>query len=167
MNSELMVVQRMKWAKLEEERLALLETHENHNHQFESNLHDDDRYKFMLSLEEEERERIRLRRLAEEEAEFLITKARRGEQTTSDGQFYRVDDYYGDISLLYKKDQADLGITDHDLDEQCEDLFADTPIKFQKRTGSEVEGLIEDFIHQNGITIPIQHVVDNQYCVGP
>lgn len=122
----------MKWAKLEEERLALLESHENHNHQYEQNLHDDDRYKFMLSLEEEERERIRLRRLAEDEAEYLITSARRGEQgqTTTDGQFYRVDDYYGDISLLYKKDQAEIGVTDHDLDEQCEELFADTPIKF-------------------------------------
>ena len=86
----------------------------------------------------------------------MITKARRGEQTTSsDGHFYRVDDYYSDISLLYKKDQAELGITDRDLDEQCEELFHETPIRFEKRTGSEVEGMIEEFILQNGITIPI------------
>jgi len=58
----------MKWGKLEEDRLALLEVHEINNQQFDQNLHDDERYKFMLSLEEEERERIRLRRLAEEEA---------------------------------------------------------------------------------------------------
>jgi len=32
LQSELMVVQRMKWAKLEEERLALLESQDNHNH---------------------------------------------------------------------------------------------------------------------------------------
>lgn len=72
---------------------------------------DDDRFKYLLGLEDEERERIRLRRLAEDEAEFVLRRIDNleGREMTS------VDPTNDSIALTQDADQ--IGISEQDLDD--------------------------------------------------
>ena len=65
---------------------------------------------------------------------------------------------FGDLALL--------GITETELDEQCDDLFGDTPIKFVPRKGNQIDEKIKFYINELLITIPIVHIKGDLYLVG-
>ena len=54
---------------------------------------------------------------------------------------------FGDLALL--------GISEYELDKQCDDLFGQTPIKFQARKGNKIDEKIKFYIQELGITFPI------------
>jgi hypothetical protein len=39
-----------------------------------------------------------------------------------------------------------MGITEEELDQQCDDLFADTPIEFNPRKNDQIDQIIAKFI---------------------
>lgn len=59
-----------------------------------------------------------------------------------------------------------LGITEAELDEQCDDLFNDTPIKFIPRKGNQIDEKIKFYIKELMITIPIVHIKGDLYLLG-
>ena len=65
---------------------------------------------------------------------------------------------FGDLALL--------GITENELDEQCDDLFGDTPIKFVPRKGNQIDEKIKFYINELLITIPIVHIKGDLFLVG-
>lgn len=65
---------------------------------------------------------------------------------------------FGDLALL--------GITESELDQQCDDLFEDTPIKFYPRKGNKIDENISFYIIQYDILIPIQHIKGDLYLIG-
>jgi len=65
---------------------------------------------------------------------------------------------FGDLALL--------GITEAELDEQCDDLFNDVPIKFVPRKNNKICEKIKFYIKELIITIPIVHIKSDLYLVG-
>jgi hypothetical protein len=59
-----------------------------------------------------------------------------------------------------------MGLSEAELDLQCDDLFADTPIKFRPRKGDPLDAAIMEQIELLGITIPVQHVRGKLYLIG-
>lgn len=59
-----------------------------------------------------------------------------------------------------------LGLTESELDQQCEDLFKETPIKFKPRKDNEMDEMIDFFIKSHEITIPILWIKDSLYLIG-
>lgn len=70
-----------------------------------------------------------------------------------------------DESMLL--DDADLmGLSEEEIDKQCQDIFGDAPMKFQPRSGEPVDDLISQYINEMNITFPILWIKDNYYLVG-
>lgn len=65
---------------------------------------------------------------------------------------------FGDMDLL--------GISEVELDQQCDDLFQDTPIKFKARKNNELDSHIEHFCYKLSIEIPIIHIKNDLFLVG-
>lgn len=59
-----------------------------------------------------------------------------------------------------------LGISEYELDKQCEDLFSDTPIKFKARKGNKIDEKIKAYIQELDIKFPIEQIKDSLYLVG-
>lgn len=59
-----------------------------------------------------------------------------------------------------------MGLSEAELDLQCDDLFADTPIKFRPRRGDPLDSAIMQQIDLLGITIPVQQIRGKLYLVG-
>lgn len=59
-----------------------------------------------------------------------------------------------------------MGLSEAELDLQCDDLFADTPIQFHPRKGDALDAAIMDQIELLGITIPVQHIKGKLYLIG-
>lgn len=59
-----------------------------------------------------------------------------------------------------------LGITEYELDKQCDDLFTDTPIHFAPRKGNMIDSKIQFYINELGITIPIDYIKGDLYLIG-
>lgn len=57
---------------------------------------------------------------------------------------------FGDIDLL--------GLSEAELDQQCDDIFQDVPIKFKPRKGDPLDLAIQDQINLLSLNIPIQHI---------
>jgi hypothetical protein len=51
-----------------------------------------------------------------------------------------------------------LGISEEDIKNICDDLFAVAPIKFKLRSNDEMDLLIAKLIVENNITIPIIYI---------
>lgn len=65
---------------------------------------------------------------------------------------------YGDLALL--------GITESELDQQCDELFYDTPIKFIPRKNNKIDLKINLIIKQMDITIPVEFIKGDLYLIG-
>ena len=65
---------------------------------------------------------------------------------------------FGDIDLL--------GITEGELDQQCDELFADEPITFVPRKGNAIDLRIKFYIVEYRLLIPIVHIKDRLYLIG-
>jgi len=59
-----------------------------------------------------------------------------------------------------------LGITVEELDQQCDDLFSQTPIDFVPRKRNEMDEKILYWIQELNITIPIVHIKNDLYLIG-
>lgn len=59
-----------------------------------------------------------------------------------------------------------LEIDAEDLDQECENLFSDTPIRFIPRENSSIDEAINNVINSMRITIPIIWIKDAKYLVG-
>ena len=68
-------------------------------------------------------------------------------QSTSPSRKPVIECAFGDEELM--------GLSEAELDLQCDDLFADTPIKFRPRRGDAVDAAIMQQIDLLGITIPV------------
>lgn len=59
-----------------------------------------------------------------------------------------------------------MGLSEAELDLQCDDLFADTPVPFRPRKGDPLDSAIMQQIDLLGITIPVQHIRGKLYLIG-
>lgn len=60
------------------------------------------------------------------------------------------------------------GFTDEEIDQQCDELFRDTPIRFKPRKGNQVDQNIENIIQAYDVRIPIVQDTknDKMYLIG-
>lgn len=63
-------------------------------------------------------------------------------------------------------DEELMGLSEAELDLQCDDLFGDTPIKFKPRKDDALDAAIMEQIDLLGITIPVQHIKGKLYLIG-
>lgn len=99
----------------------------------------------MLSkLEEDEAERLRL--------EALANKA----VPEPSDKFEHCA--FGDMDLM--------GLSEEELDTQCDELFKTAPIDFIPREGNQIDLAIDELIKSQSITIPILHIRDRLYLIG-
>jgi len=59
-----------------------------------------------------------------------------------------------------------MGLSEVELDTQCDELFKDIPIKFVPRPDSEIDLAIQLLIEELNIRIPILHIKDRLYLIG-
>lgn len=59
-----------------------------------------------------------------------------------------------------------LGISEEELDEQCEELFKETPIMFTPRKNNRMDEMIAQYIEELDIRIPIIPIKDKLYLIG-
>lgn len=59
-----------------------------------------------------------------------------------------------------------LGITEDELDAQCDELFGVAPIEFKARKGVEIDLMIQQAVREYGLTIPIVWIKEQLYLVG-
>ena len=59
-----------------------------------------------------------------------------------------------------------LGITEDELDQQCDELFAETPVKFAPKKNNQVDLRIAQYLYELGVTIPVVHIKNSLYLIG-
>ena len=59
-----------------------------------------------------------------------------------------------------------LGISEEELDQQCDELFNEAPIEFKPRKDNEIDQMIARYITENNITIPIIWIKKDLYLIG-
>ena len=59
-----------------------------------------------------------------------------------------------------------LGISESELDKQCDDLFSDIPMKFRPRKGNKIDEKIRFYIQELYIRFPIVMIKDDLYLIG-
>ena len=59
-----------------------------------------------------------------------------------------------------------LGITEEEIDQQCDDLFYDTPMKFKGRKGNPIDEKIKFYIQELELKFPIEFIKDDLYLIG-
>jgi len=142
--------------------------------------------------EEEEKEGNRLRLMAEEEAEQLLNRLKIIEEQESERQrrrqqaeslqqteFERIwREQYGEIyndefnghmndSMTTANYEEDLmGMSEEEIDKHCIEYFTDAPIQFKPRAGEPIDDLINNYIIEMRITIPIVWIKGNLYLIG-
>jgi hypothetical protein len=78
-----------------------------------------------------------------------------------------VDEFGTGMDESVLLEDADLmGLSEEEIDKQCQDMFGDPPIKFNQRPGEPVDELIAQYIDEMNITIPIVWIKDNFYLIG-
>ena len=65
-----------------------------------------------------------------------------------------------------ENDLDTLGITEDELDVQCDELFMQAPIVFKPNKNSEIDVLLAKTIKELKITIPIAHIKESCYLIG-
>ena len=63
-------------------------------------------------------------------------------------------------------DYQNLGITEEELDEQCEQLFENTPIEFRPRKNSTMDEMLSLYLKQLNVTVPVVNIKDSLYLIG-
>jgi len=58
------------------------------------------------------------------------------------------------------------GISEDEIDYQCDQLFRTAPIRFKPRRGHPLDERIAQIIAEKEITIPVVHIKDNLYLIG-
>ena len=58
------------------------------------------------------------------------------------------------------------GITEEEVDAQCDELFENTPIKFKPRKSDPVDQMIAAAIKANEVKVPVVWIKGNLYLVG-
>lgn len=86
--------------------------------------------------------------LKEATAKFNITRFEEGHEVAA----------FGDIDLL--------GITELELDQQCDELFSETPVKFVARKAHELDQHISKIVDEHRLTIPVIHIKGTLYLIG-
>lgn len=66
---------------------------------------------------------------------------------------------FGDTDLI--------GLTEQEIDSQCNELFKTAPMEFEPRQNNEMDMSIDILVKELGVTIPILHIKDKLYLVGP
>lgn len=61
---------------------------------------------------------------------------------------------------------TEIGITEDELDEQCDELFKESPIDFKPRKNNAIDAQVAQIIKMQNITIPVVHVKDSLYLIG-
>lgn len=72
-------------------------------------------------------------------------------------------------SQIFETDEDLLGITTDELEDQCNELFSDTPIPFvrsKEKKNELIDNLIQSCISMYNITIPIMHIKQKLYIIG-
>ena len=121
-------------------------------------------------IEEEEAERKKKKQLEELEAKAELDKARRLREAEMHaermrlGQTYTIETIETENTLTQEEDI--LGISEEELDRQCDDLFAETPIKFKPKKNDTMDAMISMFIKELGINIPIVWIKGSLYLIG-
>lgn len=59
-----------------------------------------------------------------------------------------------------------IGISEEQLDLQCDQLFAIVPISFKARQDNQIDIMIESMIYDFNISIPIVHIKAKLYLIG-
>jgi hypothetical protein len=59
-----------------------------------------------------------------------------------------------------------LGLDEQEVENQCDVVFADVIIPFNRRKGNEMDKIVADLLGKLGVTIPILHIKDNLYLIG-
>lgn len=80
------------------------------------------------------------------------------DQSASPSRMPKIECAFGDEDLL--------GLSEAELDMQCDDLFTDTPIKFIPRKDDPVDAAIMEQIDLLELTIPIKHIRGKLYLIG-
>ena len=122
-------------------------------------------------MRREEDERARRRREAEREAERLLGVLSKLEEDEAERlrlealEKQKPDDNryehcaFGDMDLM--------GLSVEELDTQCDELFKTSPIEFVPRPDSEIDASMAEIIKMQNITVPILHIKDRLYLIGP
>jgi uncharacterized protein with PhoU and TrkA domain len=58
-------------------------------------------------------------------------------------------------------------VTEYEIEQQCDELFRTTPIPFRPRKGEILDESIAQIVYNQHVTIPIVHIRDGQYLIGP
>lgn len=169
-----------------------------------------------LKIEDEERERIKQKKLAEEEAQYLLNRLKQIEieeaerlkkrkykqlqhesETAHMAAIRRSRMNAEDMSIIKRNQkpqemtvntstdyepflQTDedqfmqqsiiedelLGISEEELDKQCDELFAEVPIRFKPRRENQMDMLIDEYIRELEINIPIIWIKGQLYLIG-
>lgn len=94
-----------------------------------------------------------LSRIELEEAERLRILKKKEEESQAYEHFIQ-----GDVDYT--------GVTDQEIEEQCEILFSDAPIKFVARKSEKVDLEVKRMVEEMNITIPIIWIKQNLFLVG-
>lgn len=94
-----------------------------------------------------------LNRIEMEEAERIRLLKLRDEENSAFEHYIQ-----GDVDYT--------GVTELEIEEQCEVLFAEAPIKFVSRKGEKVDQEVKRMIEEMNITIPIIWIKQNLFLVG-
>ena len=95
-----------------------------------------------------------LSKLEEEEAERLRQETLDNNKTNDKFEHCA----FGDMDLM--------GLSEEELDTQCDELFKTAPIDFVPREGNQIDMAIDELIKSQSITIPILHIRDRLYLIG-
>lgn len=131
---------------------------------------------------ETEAEKQRNFRMIELEAERMKETRFKGAKTTLTYKVdyggdqlpnYALEDELENANGNYEEDMnqttqemLDIGITEEELDEQCNELFKEAPIEFKPRKNNQMDQMIAQIIKLQNITIPIVHIKDTLYLIG-
>ena len=58
-------------------------------------------------------------------------------------------------------------VSERELENQCDELFHEAPIPFRPRKGNPLEEAIAEVIHRHRLTLPVIHIRDKLYLIGP
>lgn len=130
---------------------------------------------------EAENEHIRERRRKEEEERKRLIKLNNDKEIKLMSELRNINLEEEEMIRRIKQQQIDentvyehfvvtnneyVGVTDAEIEEQCNVLFSKSPIKFNCRKEIKVETEIKMMIDQLNITIPIIHIKGSLYLVG-
>lgn len=55
---------------------------------------------------------------------------------------------------------------EHEVENQCDEIFKDVVIPFTRRKGNDMDKMVNDLLGKLGVTMPVLHIKDNLYLIG-